>query len=65
MYGKMSASFTASVLRGLVISGMLIFLLPITLGADAGWIAMPITELLAAAGMALAMSRSLGSSVLH
>ena len=35
MYGKMSASFAASVLRGLVISGILIFLLPITLGADA------------------------------
>ena len=65
MYGKMSAFFAASVLRGLVISGILIFLLPITLGSDVVLIAIPITELLAAAGMALAMSRSLGSSVLH
>ena len=34
MYGKMSAFFAASVLRGVVISGILIFLLPITLGSD-------------------------------
>lgn len=42
------ASFEVSVGRGAVISGILIFLLPVVAGADAIWFAMPITELLVA-----------------
>ena len=43
---KPKAAFVVSVSRGLVISGILILLLPITAGADMLWFAMPITELL-------------------
>lgn len=42
---KPAASFVVSVGRGAVISGILIFLLPVVAGADAIWFAMPITEL--------------------
>ena len=45
---KPAASFAVSVLRGTVISGALIFLLPVVGGADALWFAMPITELVVA-----------------
>ena len=45
---KPSAAFVVSVARGLVISGALILLLPVTVGADAIWFAMPITELVVA-----------------
>ncbi|MGI6012076.1 MAG: MATE family efflux transporter [Ruminococcus sp.] len=45
---KPAAAFVVSVARGLVISGICIYLLPVTAGADAIWFAMPITELLAA-----------------
>lgn len=38
-------SFWVSVLRGLLLSGSLIFALPLLLGGDALWWAMPITEL--------------------
>lgn len=41
---KRQASFLVSVLRGAVISGLLICLLPGMLGADAVWLAMPLTE---------------------
>lgn len=37
-----------SVARGLVVSGVLIYLLPLVTGADSIWFAMPITELLVA-----------------
>ena len=43
---KPPATFVVSVARGLVISGALILLLPVLLGADFLWFAMPITELL-------------------
>ena len=43
---KPPAAFVVSVARGLVISGALILLLPVLLGADFLWFAMPITELL-------------------
>lgn len=43
---KPSISFIISVCRGAIISGILILLLPITLGGDSIWYAMPITELL-------------------
>lgn len=43
---KPKAAFIVSVARGLVISGALILVLPISAGADSLWLAMPITELL-------------------
>ena len=42
------AAFAVSVLRGCVISGILILLLPPLAGAGAVWLAMPITEALVA-----------------
>lgn len=44
---KPKTAFLVSVVRGLVISGILILLLPAAFGADTLWFAMPITELLA------------------
>ena len=41
---KPKAAFVVSVARGLVISGILIYLLPVLAGADSIWFAMPITE---------------------
>lgn len=43
---KPKTAFIASVARGLVISGILIYLLPIAFGGNAIWFAMPVTELL-------------------
>lgn len=43
---KPAAAFVVSVARGLVISCALILFLPVVLGADFLWFAMPITELL-------------------
>ena len=54
---KPRAAFIVSVARGLVISGILILLLPQTAGADALWLAMPITEVLVAVYAALHMRR--------
>lgn len=45
---KPKAAFVVSVARGFVISGILIYLLPVTAGANSIWFAMPITELLVA-----------------
>jgi len=45
---KPAEAFIVSVARGLVISGILIILLPITIGASSIWFAMPITELIVA-----------------
>ena len=42
---KPKIAFIASVARGLVISGILIYLLPAVLGGNAIWFAMPVTEL--------------------
>lgn len=52
-------SFVVSVARGLVISGILILLLPLTAGADALWLAMPITELVVAIYVAVKMRQSI------
>ncbi|MDO4285458.1 MAG: MATE family efflux transporter [Eubacteriales bacterium] len=45
---KPKAAFVVSVSRGLLVSGALILLLPVVAGADAVWLAMPVTELLVA-----------------
>ena len=45
---KPTTSFIVSVSRGAVVSGILICILPAVAGADAIWLAMPITELLVA-----------------
>lgn len=45
---KSKAAFWVSVLRGLIISGALIMLLPVIAGGDAIWFAMPVTELIIA-----------------
>lgn len=45
---KPRAAFNVSVTRGLVISGILIFLLPAVAGADSIWFSMPITETIVA-----------------
>ena len=50
-------AFAVSVLRGLVISGTLIMLLPTFAGADSVWLAMPITELAVALYAAYLMRR--------
>lgn len=42
------AAFIVSVARGVLVSGILILLLPSLAGADALWLAMPVTELLVA-----------------
>ena len=54
---KPGTAFLVSVLRGCLISGALILLLPAVLGADALWFAMPITELLVAAYAVVQISR--------
>ena len=43
---KPKAAFVVAVSRGFVISGIMILLLPAAAGADALWLAMPVTELL-------------------
>ena len=54
---KPKDSFLVSVARGAVLSGILIYLLPVIAGADAIWFAMPITELLVAIYVAVKMSQ--------
>lgn len=54
---KPGAAFVVSVARGLVVSGVLILALPVVLGADALWLAMPITELLVAIYTVAAMKK--------
>lgn len=51
------AAFVVSVGRGMVISGALILLLPAVFGAQALWLAMPLTELLTAVYAVSAMRR--------
>ncbi len=50
-------AFIVSIARGLVISGALILALPVLAGADAIWLAMPITELAVALYAVAAMRR--------
>lgn len=45
---KPAASFIVSVSRGALVSGILIYFLPVIAGANAIWFAMPLTELLVA-----------------
>lgn len=54
---KPAASFCISVLRGMVISGLLIYLLPVVCSPAALWFAMPLTELVVAAGVVMLMIR--------
>lgn len=54
---KPSASFLVSVARGMVVSGILIYALPVLAGADSIWFAMPITELLVAIIVIILMIR--------
>ena len=56
---KPGASFGLSVLRGLALSGALIFALPTALGAGAIWFTMPLTELIVAADAASLIHRDL------
>ncbi len=55
---KPKVSFVVSVSRGLVISGILILILPVLLGADSLWLAMPITELVVAVYVAIRMKQT-------
>ncbi|MCU6733447.1 MATE family efflux transporter [Diplocloster agilis] len=48
---KPRASFFVSVFRGVLVSGLLIWFLPLFMGAGALWFAMPVTELLVAAAV--------------
>ena len=50
-------SFLVSVSRGMALSGLLIIILPAAAGADALWLAMPITELLVSAAVVYYMIR--------
>ena len=54
---KPSTAFAVSVGRGAVISGVLIYLLPVLAGADSIWFAMPVTELAVAVFVAAMMRR--------
>ncbi|WP_092244701.1 hypothetical protein [Lacrimispora sphenoides] len=45
---KPGSSFFISVARSLVVSGGLIYLLPVMFGAESIWMAMPVTELVIA-----------------
>ena len=51
------ASLAVSVLRGMVVSGLLIYTLPDLFGAEALWFAMPITEMVTAVMVAVLMRR--------
>lgn len=52
---KPSISFIISISRGMLISGLLIFMLPLLFGGNAIWLAMPITELLVTVFIIVAM----------
>lgn len=64
---KLGASFLVSVARGMVVSGILIYVLPALAGAGFIWFAMPITELLVALAVIILMIRytSKGTKGLH
>ena len=54
---KPSASFIVSVSRGTIVSGIFIYLLPVLMGGDAIWFAMPLTELIVAIYVAVKMGK--------
>lgn len=54
---KPATALVVSVGRGAVLSGILIYLLPVAAGADSIWFAMPITELVVAVYVAVMMRR--------
>lgn len=54
---KPGASFAVSVIRGLVLSGLLICILPLAWGGDAVWFAMPVTEAAVAVGVTVLIRR--------
>ena len=54
---KPRASFSVSFLRGLVLSGALIYALPALLGPGAVWFAMPVTEAVTAVGVCVLIVR--------
>lgn len=54
---KPGVSFGVSVCRGLLVSGVLIFMLPVVFGANAIWFTMPITELFTALASVYLMVR--------
>lgn len=56
---KPGAAFFVSVSRGLVLSGSLIYLLPVCFGPNAIWFTMPITELIVATAVTYLMRKSL------
>ena len=60
---KPAAAFAVSVGRGAIISGILIYLLPVIAGADSIWFAMPITELAVAVFVTVMMRRCQGQSI--
>lgn len=55
---KPKISFAVSVSRGALISGILIYILPIKAGADAIWFTMPLTELVVAVFAVAAMIKT-------
>lgn len=56
---KAGTSFFVSVTRGMVISGILIYMLPLVVGPSAIWFAMPITELVVAMVVVVKMKGSM------
>ena len=54
---KPSASFIVSVSRGTIVSGIFIYLLPVLMGGDAIWFAMPLTELIVAIYVVVKMGK--------
>ena len=54
---KPAASLRKSILRGLAVSGILIWLLPVIAGADSLWFAMPVTELAVAIAVTALMHK--------
>lgn len=54
---KAGTSFFVSVTRGMVVSGILIYILPLLAGPDAIWFAMPITEAVVAVAVTVKMRK--------
>lgn len=54
---KPRISFLVSILRGVVISGCFIYILPVLAGGQAMWLAMPFTELIVAVLVIACMKR--------
>lgn len=54
---KARTAFMVSTARGVVISGILLYLLPVLLGADALWMTMPVTEFMVGAYAAIMIKK--------